>query len=82
LKKVAVEGGAAIKLCDAVTVRGASWGDDGSIVFAPLAGYSTCDLAPDGKRVAMLLPDTDDKQKPPTHLTFLFNFFDELERRK
>ncbi len=34
LKKIAVEGGAAVTLCDAATVRGASWGDDGNIVFA------------------------------------------------
>ena len=44
---------------------------------------STWDLAPDGKRMAVLVTDTgDDKQKPPTHLTFLLNFFDELQRRK
>ncbi|MBI4909664.1 MAG: serine/threonine-protein kinase [Acidobacteria bacterium] len=33
LKKVSVEGGAPIALCDATNVRGASWGDDGFIVF-------------------------------------------------
>ena len=35
LKKVSVEGGAAISVCPAANVRGASWGDDGNIVFAP-----------------------------------------------
>ena len=46
-----------------------------------LTTFSTWDLAPDGKRLAVFLLDTDDKQKPPTHLTFLLNFFDELQRR-
>ena len=35
LKKIPVEGGAAVTICDAPQTRGASWGDDGSIVFAP-----------------------------------------------
>lgn len=34
LKKIAVEGGTAVTLCDAQAVRGASWGDDGNIVLA------------------------------------------------
>ncbi|MDQ2898838.1 MAG: hypothetical protein M3Y07_03445 [Acidobacteriota bacterium] len=34
LKKISVEGGAAITLCEAPTVRGASWGDNGTIVVA------------------------------------------------
>jgi serine/threonine protein kinase/Tol biopolymer transport system component len=37
LKKVSVRGGQPITLCDAPGSRGASWGDDGSIVFAPLS---------------------------------------------
>jgi eukaryotic-like serine/threonine-protein kinase len=35
LKKISVEGGKAITLCDAPNPRGASWGEDGNIVFAP-----------------------------------------------
>ena len=35
LKKISVEGGAAIALCDSPTGRGGSWGDDGSIIAAP-----------------------------------------------
>jgi Tol biopolymer transport system component len=39
-------------------------------------------IAPDGKRFAVIMPgDTADDQKPPTQMTFLFNFFDELRRR-
>ncbi len=34
LKKVSVQGGAVVTLCDAPNDRGGSWGDDGSIVFA------------------------------------------------
>jgi|SRR5579859_4689108 len=35
LKKIAVQGGAAVTLCDAPSGRGGTWGGDGSIVFAP-----------------------------------------------
>ncbi len=35
LKKVAVQGGAAITLCDAGEPRGGSWGEDGNIIFTP-----------------------------------------------
>ncbi len=42
----------------------------------------TYDLAPDGKRFAVVLyPDGASEEKPITHLTFLLNFFDELNRR-
>ena len=43
---------------------------------------SSLDISPDGKSFAVLLPpDAVDDQKPPTQMTFLFNFFDELRRR-
>jgi Tol biopolymer transport system component len=35
LKKIAIQGGAAVTLCDAVDDRGGSWGEDGTIVFTP-----------------------------------------------
>ena len=35
LKKIAVEGGAVVTLCDAPRGLGGTWGEDGSIVFAP-----------------------------------------------
>ncbi len=41
------------------------------------AGVPLYDLAPDGKRLAAILAS----EEPPTHLTFLLNFFDELRRR-
>ena len=40
------------------------------------------DLAPDGKRAALVLNADGTVDQPPiTHLTFLVNFFDELRRR-
>ena len=35
LKKVSIQGGAAVTLCDASNDRGGSWGEDGTIVFTP-----------------------------------------------
>ena len=35
LKKISVQGGAAVTLCDAPFDLGGSWGDDGTIVFTP-----------------------------------------------
>jgi len=40
LKKISVQGGVAVSLCDAPTDRGGSWGDDGTIVFTPDVGAS------------------------------------------
>jgi serine/threonine-protein kinase len=35
LKKILVNGGTAIRICDALDMLGGSWGDDGNIVFTP-----------------------------------------------
>jgi serine/threonine-protein kinase len=35
LKKISVHGGAAVSICEAPTLRGASWGEDGTIVLTP-----------------------------------------------
>jgi Tol biopolymer transport system component/predicted Ser/Thr protein kinase len=43
--------------------------------------YYNYDLAPDGKRLAAFVADDANGEKPPTHLTFLLNFFDELRRK-
>ena len=48
------------------------------------SGYPTqdIDLAPDGKRFAVILPtDQEVESKTQTHVVFLLNFFDELRRR-
>jgi Tol biopolymer transport system component/predicted Ser/Thr protein kinase len=39
LKKISVEGGAAVTLCDAPDPDGASWGDDGNIIAALTGGH-------------------------------------------
>jgi hypothetical protein len=41
------------------------------------------DLAPDGKRIAALMPATEAKGSPEAqnHVVFLENFFDELRRK-
>jgi serine/threonine-protein kinase len=44
-------------------------------------GSPNYDLAPDGKRLAAILADEANAEKPPTHLTFLLGFFDELRRK-
>jgi protein kinase-like protein/WD40 repeat protein len=36
VKKISVQGGAAVTLCDAPSAHGGSWGEGGSIVFAPI----------------------------------------------
>jgi hypothetical protein len=54
------------------------WSDH-RVVSAPFSIY---DLAPDGKRFAVVLnADGTAEQKPFTHLTVILNFFDELKRR-
>ena len=35
LKKIPVEGGGAVTICDAPNLRGASWGEDGNIIASP-----------------------------------------------
>src|SRR5262249_46229851 len=42
---------------------------------------STFDLAPDGQRLAALVTAADEQGKIPTHLMFLLNFADQLQRR-
>lgn len=43
--------------------------------------YYNYDLAPDGKRLAAFVADDANGEKPPTQLTFLLNFSDELRRK-
>ena len=45
LKKISVDGGPAVTLCEAPAVRGASWGDDGQIVVS-LAGNTPLSRVP------------------------------------
>jgi len=58
LKKIAVSGGAAVTLCDAVNARGGSWADDDTIVFQPesAAGRSLMRVPAAGGTPAQLVP--------------------------
>jgi hypothetical protein len=44
-------------------------------------GNQPLDLAPDGKRFAILPREVVADEKGSVHATFLLNFFDELQRR-
>ena len=48
LKKIAVTGGSPIDVCAAAEGRGGSWGDDGTIVFAPEAQSELWRVSSDG----------------------------------
>jgi serine/threonine-protein kinase len=48
LKKVPVAGGAPLTLCDAPGPRGATWGADNSIIFAPSAASALLRVSADG----------------------------------
>jgi Tol biopolymer transport system component len=56
------------------------WSD--TQIFDPNLIAWMLDLAPDGKRFAVILrPDSTGEQKGSVHVTVLLNFFDELRRR-
>jgi serine/threonine protein kinase/Tol biopolymer transport system component len=57
------------------------WSDKQLANFG-IIGTANYDLAPDGKRIAALMPvDTAEGQKAQNHVIFLENFFDEVRRR-
>jgi serine/threonine-protein kinase len=50
--------------------------------IANIGLFANYDLAPDGKRIAALMPaGTPEDQKAQSHVIFLENFFDEVRRR-
>ena len=59
LKKVAITGGAPVKLSDERNIHGASWGDDDNIIFAPDSGTRGLFRisAAGGEAVALTTPD-------------------------
>ena len=57
LKKVAVTGGAPITICATPPGRGASWGEDGNIVFASFAGELLRVSAGGGEPTVLRRPD-------------------------
>jgi eukaryotic-like serine/threonine-protein kinase len=49
LKKLAIDGGVPVVICDAPASRGGFWGDNGSIVFSPQArGFGIFQVSADG----------------------------------
>ena len=57
------------------------WSDKRLADFG-LVGIATYELAPDGKRIAALMPaEALEKQKQQNHVIFLGNFSDELRRK-
>jgi eukaryotic-like serine/threonine-protein kinase len=57
------------------------WSEKRLVDFGPV-GVLTYDLAPDGKRIAAIMPaEGPEEQKAQTHVIFLQNFFDEVRRR-
>ncbi len=66
LKKVAVTGGAAVTLCDAPDDRGGTWGEDGSIVFAPAWGTNLWRVSSAGG-AAEALTTSDSVAEEDTH---------------
>ena len=73
----------------AYTVKGDSIVADKPRVWSemPLAdlgviGFGSYDLAPDGKRVAALMPaESPESERTQSHVILLLNFFDELRRK-
>jgi hypothetical protein len=61
LKKVSVHGGAAVTLCDAQQLRGATWGDDG-FIYSSLDGVHLYRVPASGGKPELLtqLPDSDE----------------------
>jgi serine/threonine-protein kinase len=64
------------------SVNGDSFVAEKPRVWIKKLGGTSFDLAPDGKRVAVVTPvESKEAPKPDHEVTFLFNFFDELRRR-
>jgi serine/threonine-protein kinase len=66
LKKVPAAGGAAVTLCDAPQLRGASWGEDGTILFAPRGESGLLRVAADGGEPAKVT-ELDEKRGETSH---------------
>ena len=65
LKKVSVSGGAAVTLGDAAVPRGASWGSQGTIAFAPTTGSSSPANAGRGRHPAAADSSRERGDQPP-----------------
>ena len=66
LKKVSVQGGGAVVLCDAPDGRGASWGDDGNIIAA-LKPADALSRVPSGGGTVQLVTELKPEKKDLAH---------------
>ena len=64
LKKISVQGGSPVSICDSRTLNGGSWGDDGNIVLGSRAGTGLSRVSANGGTPAPLT--TLDAQKGET----------------
>jgi tRNA A-37 threonylcarbamoyl transferase component Bud32 len=63
LKRVSIAGGSAITICQCQASRGASWGEDNSIVFADVTGGLLRVSAGGGEPTALTTPDVAKGEK-------------------
>ena len=68
MKKISMRGGAPITLADAPSQRGADWGEDGSIVFAPIARAGLFLVSEDGG-VPDALTTPDEQRLETSHIS-------------
>jgi serine/threonine-protein kinase len=68
MKKISMRGGAPITLADAPSQRGADWGDDGSIVYAPIARAGLFVVSADGSE-PQLLTTPDERRLETSHVS-------------
>ena len=66
LRKIPITGGTSIKLCDVNLSRGATWGPDGTIVFAANPG-SGLSIVPDAGGEPQPLTELDSERSEATH---------------
>jgi hypothetical protein len=67
---------------DSIVMEHAKAWSDKRLVNTADFSSGTFDVAPDGKRIAVLMPvESPESQRAQNHVVFLINFFDELRRR-
>src|SRR5260370_12211540 len=68
LKKIAVQGGAAMTLCDAPGPRGASWGDDDNIIMSLNGGTTGLVRVPSSGGVPTPVTQPDKEKRERTYV--------------
>jgi serine/threonine-protein kinase len=67
LKKILVQGGSPVTLCDAPGARGASWGDDGNIVASLNGGFTGLVRVPSGGGATVPVTQVSKEKGETTH---------------